>query len=168
MLANGIKNAILFLLIILILHFLIKNVTGPTAGPVAKKIEGFLDNLMNKTNYAEVNTADKSDGMVTVNNCKINLPVKSDNQHLPLSTTCDANIMELRPEDNTKKVKEDCRIYQDHKNFTMIKTYENENPNNGGKLYDDVSVGAFDSFEEYYHKYASSCGDSHDDVSKAS
>ena len=165
MLANGIKNAILFLLIILILHFLIKNVTGPTAGPVAKKIEGFLDNLMNKTNYADFS---RPDSMLTVNNCKINLPKKIDDQHLPLSTTCDANITELRPEDNTKKVKEDCRIYQEHKNFTMIKTYENENPNNGGKLYDDVSVGAFDSFEEYYHKYASSCAENRDDVSKAS
>ena len=165
MLANGIKNAILFLLIILILHFLIKNVTGPTAGPVAKKIEGFLDNLMNKTNYADVSSPDS---MLTVNNCKINLPKKIDDSHLPLSTTCDANITELRPEDNTKKIKEDCRIYQEHKNFTMIKTYENENPNNGGKLYDDVSVGAFDSFEEYYHKYASSCADNRDDVSKAS
>ena len=41
----------------------------------------------------------------------------------------------------------------------MIKTYENENPNNGGKLYDDLTVGAFDSFEEYYHKYANSCAD---------
>ena len=157
MLANGIKNAILFLLIILILHFLIKNVTGSTAGPVAKKIEGFLDNLMNKTNYADVSSdnTDKSDGMLTVNNCKINLPKKIDDQQLPLSTTCDASIMELRPEDNSKKIKEDCRIYQDHKNFTMIKTYENENPNNGGALYDGLE--AYDDFGEYYESYNSKC-----------
>jgi len=161
MLANGIKNAILFLLIILILHFLIKNTIGQPIekflNTITTSITGNANkDLSNSANYADVNGPES---MVTVNNCKINLPTKSDDHHLPLSTTCDANITELRPEDNTKKVKEDCHIYQDHKNFTMIKTYENENPNNGGKLYDDLTVGAFDSFEEYYHKYASSCTD---------
>jgi hypothetical protein len=79
---------------------------------------------------------------------------KNDDHKFPLSTTCDANITELTGPPHMN-VKEDCNLTQDHHNFMMIKTYENENPNNGGALYDGLE--AYDDFDDYYESYNSKC-----------
>jgi len=79
---------------------------------------------------------------------------KTDDHKLPLSTTCDANITELNGAPHMN-VKEDCNLTQDHHSFMMIKTYENENPNNGGALYDGLE--AYDDFDDYYESYNSKC-----------
>jgi hypothetical protein len=132
MLNIGLKNAILFLLIILILHFLLKNVL------VDKK------ELPNKAyfkaeKFTEQNYLDALFNQKLIKTCETNtcLPRKSDNNSLPLSTTCDTEIQELKPED-PMKLKADCKIPQDYKSFMVIKEYENEKGINGGKLYDGL------------------------------
>jgi hypothetical protein len=194
MLANGIKNAILLLLVILILHFLIKNITASNPSnslntsnsatniatniPISNSInsnskEHFLaypqDSTSENTSCKNSMTTEKNKMMEYVNSdyskqfdqklitecTKPNLCLnKTDDHKLPLSTTCDANITELNGAPHMN-VKEDCNLTQDHHSFMMIKTYENENPNNGGALYDGLE--AYDDFDDYYESYNSKC-----------
>ena len=170
MLNIGLKNAILFFLIILILHFLLKNIlidnkkptTKPESDSIKQKqqnyfaIEKFTEQrnkMIDYINYADTE-AEAKQKIIKTPECDTKcLPRKTDENSLPLSTTCDAGIQELKPED-PMKLKADCQIPQDYKFFSVIKEYENEKGINGGKLYD--GLGAYDGFEDYFESYK--CG----------
>lgn len=185
MLGLAVKNVILFTLIILIFHFLIKNAivdrkpapaptaTLPVAPPQKGGYEGFVGHIrperpdgpelydderkkmMSYVLQEEEADLDTVFSQKIITECsKESCPKKTDDAKLPLSTTCDANIQELKPED-PMKVKADCKLPQDHKSFMLIKEYENEKDLNGGKLFDGLQ--AFDSYEDYFSQ-ALPCG----------
>lgn len=195
MLSIGIKNAILVILIILIIHFLMKNVilersakkpsepftntkkdpADPLFPPVMKKPEvckqvRFGDVQKKRTEeeamrrYVDMGDDDTNldkffkDNIVSTevkelekslsdgnNVCKF----KADNQQLPVSSTCDANVQVLS--DPKKVVKADCDLPQEKKNIMILKEYEDENDMNGGACSDGPS--AFDTFDLDYVPY---------------
>ena len=179
MLGLAVKNVILFTLIILIFHFLIKNAivdrfpgskppmplaTLPTAhkenfvGQIRQeKQDGsalYDDEKKKMMSYIMQEAENDLDSMFAqkiITQCDKEgageCPAKKDNAKLPLSTTCDANIQELKPED-PMKLKADCKLPQDHKGFMLIKEYENEKVLNGGALFDGLQ--AYDSYDEYF------------------
>lgn len=82
---------------------------------------------------------------------KLSCPVlKTDDNSLPLSTTCDPQLQKLRMEDMSKKVKYDCNLSQPIGNM-LLKEYEDENAMNGGALFGDLSAYDDDAlnFSEY-------------------
>ena len=180
MLAIGIKNAILFLLIILILHFLVKNIlldqntkkpasaqSMKATPPTMSYFEGFVPassmtdekkKMMEFVNSEkdEQQALDKMFSQKIITECKAEeqcTEPKKDIGQLPLSTTCDADVTKLKGDG--MKVKADCHLPQDHKNFTFITEYENERPLNSGKVFDGLS--AFDTYDDYFQTYSSSC-----------
>lgn len=169
MIGIGIKNAILFLLIILILHFLIKNMlmdrglagTGGKVSGEKKYFENFTDSdmKMKMMQYIEEepSTIDKAFSEKIIQPCdKQNdcLPSKTDDNKIERSMSCN-NILQTK-EDDSMKVKADCHLNQDKKDFMIIKEYENEKGLNGGELGDGLN--AFDSYDSYFQTYSSQCG----------
>jgi hypothetical protein len=174
-----IKNTILFILIILIFHFLLKNMlleksaskTEPFIGTEPKP-KGDCDIGVTNTMTISPKQSEeekmkefvalgcggdgkslddffKGDGVngaaqeVNVEACKLKL----DDTQLPLSNTCDANIHKLDTDPRMKIVSE-CDLKQDKKDVMLLREYENENPNNGGSLYDGLS--AYDALDVNY------------------
>ena len=131
MIATGIKNAVLFLISILIMHYLIKNI--------------LITKAPERTERFSVRAA-------PVAEC----PRKEESKPLPLSTTCDAGITELKPED-PMEIKADCKFdNSNYRDFTYIKEYENEKSMNGGSILDN-GLSAFDEYSKYFETY--SCTD---------
>lgn len=175
MLGIGIKNAILFLLIILILHFLIKNVlldrkqTVPATPATKKPIENFFQQPIESKDdehkkmlefiNEEPSFIDKAFDDKIIKDCEKQetcLPLKSDDNKLETSNMCDVSF-EPKDKDNGMKLKADCKLPQVKKNFMVIKEYENERSVNGGKLFDNID--AFDSYDTYFQTYSSQCGE---------
>lgn len=204
----GLKNSILVLLIILILHFLIKNAImdkrSRDAPRERTKKEHFIAPVGKHDDDPKANLLapipDPKEGKVNIPECppppkklskddakelmefvygsedadgediaqyfkgfdvthevkaemadKMSCPImKTDDNSLPVSTTCDPGLQKISVDDMTKKVKADCNLHQNIPNM-MLKEYEDESSMNGGKLYGDLS--AYDdsifSFEEY-------------------
>ncbi len=197
----GIKNSILVLLIVLILHVLIKNAIidkktqskekfgnsekekdESTNNKVNNKLNNTLNNSFKKEENIESFVApvvdekkdcvkkpeindddndellkfvyddDNSDlshffkGMDVTKDVtediskKLSCPLlKTDDNSLPLSTTCDPQLQKLRMEDMNKKIKQDCNLSQPISNM-LLKEYEDENAMNGGELFGDLSA----------------------------
>lgn len=172
MIGIGIKNAILFLLIILILHFLIKNmlldrgvISQPGKAGVSgehKYFENFTDQKMKMMQYImeEPSTIDKAFNEKIIQPCettKVNdcPPMKSDDNKIERSMSCD-NILKTSDDADAMKLKADCKLAQDKKDFMVIKEYENEKGLNGGELFDGLN--AFDNYDMYFQTYSSQCG----------
>jgi hypothetical protein len=183
MLSIGIKNAILFLLIILILHFLLKNILldkkpdksnlpsrsihslNESSEPSQPRQPIEYNNYFETFKNGDCSSNDENKKMLDylneesiIKDCNKQqacpFPSRDDDSRLEVSGACD---MDLKPQPaETLKVKADCHLLQDKKNFTVIKEYENEKGINGGKLYDDI--GAFDSYDSYFQTYSSQCG----------
>lgn len=201
MLSLGIKNAILVLLIILILHVLIKNalidaesrttpkkteptkvIKEPFKAPVstldleANKVapikapecpapEKKEDDNAELLKYVYGEDADQTDistffkGLDITRdvekeiNTKLKCPVlKSDDNTLPLSTTCDPKLQNMATT-LAQDVKADCNLEQNLQTM-LIKEYNNENAMNGGDLYGNLS--AYDMGALNYQEYACS------------
>lgn len=177
MLAIAIKNTILVILIMLIIHFFIKNILiDPpkekfTPANFVMKPEGNdicigkrLDDIEKKNledlemkkyiGFADDKSLDNffkdnalSEEVKELEACKL----KSDNNQLPLSTTCNANITSVGHDDASLKIKKECDLTQDKKNVMLIKEYEDEKPINGGTLFDGLS--AYDTLDQNYVPY---------------
>jgi hypothetical protein len=198
MLAIGIKNSILVFLIVMILHFLIKNTLMDKVAKVPKvpKVQQETFKVQSDIKVPEKTSAcapappkneeeekeellkyvfgdsgsgsnEGADGLgdffkgkdVTQDlegELAKRKPVcdtkKTDDQNLPLSTTCDPGIMSLKPLDNMS-VKADCDIKQKVPLMTL-KEYDNESTMNGGKLYGGLD--GYDHLAGFYEDYA--CG----------
>lgn len=201
MLSIGIKNSILVLLIVLILHFLLKNLILERKPSVpqetAKRLEPYqnkdptdtrqiskeeacrnvrLDDVQKKKleqeemmryvamgDESEDKTLDKyfRDNIVSdeVKDLEKSLQentackYKEDDKHLPVTTTCNAEVQSLAVANNMK-VRADCNLKQDKKNIMILTEYEDEKDMNGGALFGGLS--AFDGFDVNYQTY--SCG----------
>jgi hypothetical protein len=199
MLSIGIKNSILVLLIVLILHFLLKNLIlerKPIALQETKKVESFhsvpettptavlsKDDICRNVRLSDaqkkkleqeemmryVAMGDDDNGknldkffqdnivsndvkelesrLESDNVCKF----KADNQQLPMSSTCNAEIQQL-PLANDMRIKADCNLKQDKKNIMILTEYEDEKDMNGGTLFGGLS--AFDNFDVEYQPYS--------------
>ena len=164
MLGTAIKNCILIILIILIIHFFIKNFLEEQR----HNKENFVDTIKTSEikqqnellNY--INTDEKTldnlfkNNIVTdpVKNIDLNenkCNKKQNDIHYPISTTCDNNITPIDNKDNKKEINED--IIQNKKNMTILKSYEDESPLNSGKLYGGI-LQAYDPFDIQYSMYA--------------
>lgn len=200
MLSLGIKNAILVLLIILILHVLIKNALVEIPAKIVKEpfktsLINTLDPELNKVipvnapecpapenknisqgsqesenaellkyvygedggDQTDISTFFKGlDITRDVENeikAKLKCPVlKSDDNSLPLSTTCDPKLQNMATT-LAKEVKGDCNLDQNLQTM-LIKEYNNENAMNGGDLYGNLS--AYDMGALSYQDYACS------------
>ena len=216
MLSIGLKNSILVILIILIIHFIIMNMILEKRGTTAPIIDAektkagyhppyspekftndkFTNNkgsvnisenpqdmCTNKTrtddallkkyqedelmrfvamgdskesasldNYFKDISSEVKDkeSCIESNVCKF----KADNQQLPLSTTCDADIQKL-PLGDGKKIRANCDLNQDKKNIMILTEYEDEKDMNGGKLFGVLD--AFDNYDLNYQPYSSEC-----------
>ena len=124
MLGIGIKNSILFLLIILIMHFLLKNVMLDKDSKKPAYFEGWQD--------AE---------------CK---PVQED-VVLP-SNMCKVELADTEVKAPELKVKADCNIMQDKKNFMIIKEYEEPTTVS-------LDVSGYDNYDTYFQTYTSQCAE---------
>lgn len=166
MIAIGIKNAILFLLIILIMHFLIKNMlldrvtAGGKVTGEKKYFENFTDQKMKMMQYImeEPSSIDQAFSEKIIKPCdKENdcLPEKKDNNTIERSMSCD-NILQTSDDADAMKLKADCKLNQDKKDFMVIKEYEQEKGLNGGELFDGLN--AFDNYDMYFQTYSSQCG----------
>lgn len=160
MIAIGIKNAILFLLIILIMHFLIKNMLLDRVTSGGKYFENFTDQKMKMMQYImeEPSSIDKAFSEKIIQPCdKENdcLPEKKDDNTTEKSMSCD-NILQTSEDADGMKIKADCKLNQDKKDFTVIKEYENEKVHNRGELFDGLN--AFDNYDMYFQTYSSQCG----------
>ena len=82
--------------------------------------------------------------------CKI---LKTDDQSLPVSTTCDPGIQKINFDSSNKKVRADCDINQTIP-LLLLKEYEDESSMNGGELYGNLS--AYDNLAMNFENY--SCG----------
>ncbi len=217
MLSIGLKNSILVILIILIIHFIIKNMILDKNGSSRPSIESENSKASYHPPYApEKFTNDRSNERITndkvlniseteicktkprdddallkkyqedemmrfvamgdssesksldtyfkdissevkdkescieSNVCKF----KADNQQLPLSTTCDADVQKL-PLVEGKKIRANCDLNQDKKNIMILTEYEDEKDMNGGKLFGVLD--AFDNYDLNYQPYQSEC-----------
>lgn len=172
MLSIALKNTILVILIILILHFFIKNLilerskekfssfnTDSTKSPTdklcnvddsAKKTDFNNDELMQYVKNGDVEL-DKyfQDNVVTESDtlqCK-----KIDDKQLPLTSTCTADIQKLSSDDNNMKIISDCST-QDKK-IMILKEYADEKTMNGGQLFSDTNLTPYDDFDMSYQEW---------------
>lgn len=199
MLSLGIKNAILVLLIILILHVLIKNTLIEANArkpkdtftetifdkkqsmpflldPVANKVpptkipdcpapEKKEDDNSELLKYVYGDDADSSDigsyfkgitkEIESELNAKLTCPVlKSDDNILPLSTTCDPKLQNMAASLAKKDIEADCGLKQTLD--TMLLTeYKDESSMNGGALFGNLN--AFDDKAMYFQEYEAQC-----------
>lgn len=75
-------------------------------------------------------------------------PLPPKNGDLPMSTTCDIDIVKLPADFDRKEIRANCNIVQDKKNVMILNEYENENGMNGGKLF--MNLDAYDGFDSSY------------------
>lgn len=192
--STAIKNTILIILIILIGHFMVKNLlferqkTAPTIKEVKedKLVHVKEDAPPQISTKQVVSTPSGVPSSVIVENTKgtgldkakeellkfindddddierffehekqnitsDNTKCKSQDTTLPLSTTCDPAIQDVK-QNNMKQVKADCNLKQDKKNILILKEYVNENTMNGGTLFGGLS--AFDNYDNNYQIYS--------------
>lgn len=77
-----------------------------------------------------------------------------DDQHIPLSTTCDGSIDVTNFKSGDKKIKED-NLLEQEKWGTLLNKYENENEMNSDTLYDgDIRAfnNSYDEWGTIYHE----------------
>ena len=172
MLGVGIKNAILLFLIIMILHFLIRNVLLEKSSrkehfdkPVKESKDTTtapenVENFMADIDNLKPKTMDKTNellefvmgGESTFHESFLEPNDADFKQELPVA--CDARRI-LDDVKEAPKKKKNRKDPQQHNNFLVIHEYEEENTLNGGKLFGGNLTG-FDSFDTGFQSY--SCG----------
>lgn len=162
----GIKNAVLFLILILIVHVWLKNNLGQAvplaathANAARETFAAACDERTKMMAYVagpNERDLDKAFSQKILRECDDGgcVAPKKDDSKMPLPTTCDANIQDLTV-DEGMKVKADCKLAQEHKGFMVIKEYENEKDMNGGKVLEGLD--AFDNFDHYFEAYSAQC-----------
>ncbi len=172
MLGVGIKNALLMLLIILILHFLIKNVLVEQRSYNMKtekpkvEVKDLEDDIQIRDNIPtiEQNKADKKDELLKFvmddeGEAKTNLekffePIANEEAFDDsYNIACDANLDTKKVIENSMKAPKKPNE-QNANNFLIIHEYNNENVMNGGSL---GGLGGYDEYDSHYESYSSSC-----------
>ena len=168
MLGTGIKNGILLVLIILILHFLIKNMLIEHQGAPAKTLlsklrDEAIENLSEKHDVAPVepesNQHQQQDlykyvmdegNMETFFEPEL-LPEANDKFDPSYPVACDAT--QIMDKQNTESLhKKPKQPTQQSNNFLVIHDYQDESPLNGGGGFDHLS--GYDEYDTFYQDYA--------------
>lgn len=169
MLSTGIKNFILIILIILIFHFLIKNVLLSKKEHYSTKCDVKSSNDGGETQSEPATTKDTYDAWFGPDQVKSDdidkyfkgetdvkkeaekaaqCPIPVKDLELPLSSTCDVNFEKLPSDVLKKDVKANCNLQQDKKNIMILNEYENESVLNGGKLF--MNLDAYDNLDSMF------------------
>jgi hypothetical protein len=158
MLGTGIKNGILLLLIIMIFHFLIKNAVlerqrtnepivseGPNEGGLETVADAQHDEL-----YKYVMDGDTKEEFDE--GCKPREKPQPSPETLDTTypIACDATQV-MQPKHDLKKKEKHPEQVND---FLVIHEYRDENPLNGGKLFDGLQ--GYDAYDAAYQDYK--CG----------
>ena len=165
MLGTGIKNGILFVLIILILHFLIKNMLLEKTVP----IEFMRDETSDIPEKKIVSEIAKNKNSKTMEENKQDLykyvmedsemekffepqllPEANDKFDNNYPVACDAKIIMDDEAVKTEK-KTLTKPEQINNNFLVIHDYKDESSLNGGKLYDGLN--GYDEYDNMYEEY---------------
>jgi hypothetical protein len=163
-LSIGIFNALLFLLVILILHFALKNLVlnKPKYESLVESAPCKVSNINLESEKEDMlkYVLDDNDAKISLDNyfkdkAVTNVPDDSckhrnDQNYIPVSTTCDPK-MDANLFTNDMKVLKDCELPQDKKNYTLLKIYEDEKPENGGDLYGGIK--GYDDEDVYFSSY---------------
>ena len=170
MLGTGLKNGILLILIILILHFLIKNMLLDQAGKrtienletveqVGKKGEPSIPSSQPmQPKSAEDNKNDLYKYVMEEGEMERFfepqlLPEANDKFDKSYPVACDAKV--IMTDDNITDVKKKAiRPEQLNNSFLVIHDYTDESPINGGKLFDGLT--GYDEYNTMYEEYK--CG----------
>ncbi len=147
MLAIAIKNTIIVILIILIIHFLIKTLSPQTSDSKQDKMESLVPPPMYPEGYQAIQDGTTLDN--AFGNTKEDFTLKPEEP-----STCDPL---LDPKESDKKtVESECVLDQPNPNaFLLLKQYENENQMNNSKWIDNVDL--YDEFGDRFSEYA--CAD---------
>ena len=158
MLGVGLKNAILFVLIILILHFLIRSILLERETKHEKqKTEKYIEHLKvednddNEIDIPEKTIQDQKkelyDYVMNETYVDVPPPQPSDKFDPEMPVACDARAV-LKPINTPDLVKKDGRKKDSRNNFLVIHEYEDESALNGGQVLDGL-----DGFDEYGLSY---------------
>lgn len=169
MLATGIKNGILLILIILIVHFLLKNyllekrggmVNGDRLETLANPPEDILgldpvDNtskaaLLEKTKNTDLYKYVMEDGEMEKFFDPQLLPESNDKFDTAYPIACDAKPF-VKDDTIDRKVKKPKNADQKNNGFLVVHDYMDENALNGGKLFDGLQ--GYDEYDSFYQEY---------------
>lgn len=151
MLASGIKNAILVLLVVCIIHFLIKNAI------LEKRKEAFkvpqVTEAECKKEATEKQALCENDLLDYVYNDDVDLskfftPMSCKLDTTPVPPVCDPEF--TKPPETPNKLGTQCNPTQHDVNLVLTE-YQDENAMNGGSLYDNLS--AFNTDTLSYQNY---------------
>lgn len=93
-------------------------------------------------------TRDVKEEIDDVKKCPIR---KTDDNSLPLSTTCDPQLQKISENRDNKTVIKNCGLDQNLSNMMYLNVYENEDAMNGGPIYGGLS--AYDNVISNYEDY---------------
>ena len=133
-LALGIKNSIIFLLLILIAYYALQKLDSTESFTI--DTSAILEKVYSGSKAMPF---DKP----------LEASCKKPELYVPLTATCDANI-EFMSNKSNMKIKEDCQIEQD-KNIMIINKYEDEKKMNN--INQDVGADAYDEYDTYFELY---------------
>jgi len=154
----GVKNAILFMLIILILHFLIRNLMLEKHLSLSVKsekkeqmqaIEREEDDFPFETKRVE----DKSKELyeyVMREEEHFTEPQPNESFETQLPVACDANLI-MKTNISKELPKEEKKLTSQKNPFLVIHEYEDESALNGGKVFDGLD--GFDEYGDVYEEY---------------
>lgn len=161
MMSVGIKNAILLLLIIMILHFLIMNVlvekSLPSKEKTPKKITETFKEASKETFVKESETDKKQDDLMAYvssnNEFEEYVDANEAKFEKNMPVVCDTKTIMNDDEPVIMKVPKKEKTHDDtinNNNFLVIQEYEDESSLNGGKVFDGLC-----GYDEYGDTYQS-------------
>lgn len=163
-LSIGIFNAILVFMVILILHFVIikfgvkkesfvintERCEPTNKVSISKNLETEKENMlkfvMNDNNLDQFFKDKPVTSVVVDDTCKSRI----DKNHIPLSTTCDTKLLDSEFKTEMKVIG-DCKLPQDKKHYTMLKTYDEENSMSGSPVF--ANINAYDNEDFNFSSY---------------
>jgi len=156
MIGVAIKNTIIVILLILIIHFLIKTLSPSPSTLSKESLEPphpkILSHPVFPPGYQEQEIGISLDDAFRDENIADKKETFANKQDKP--NTCDPKLDS--PHDDSKPVKSECVLDQPNPNaFLLLKQYDNENPMNNTKWIDNVNL--YDEFGDRFSQY--SCGD---------
>lgn len=163
MIGSGLKNGILFFLIILILHFLIKNIL------LERSKDTFIE--QEKSDIKNINSikVDEKQYLHQEKSCdqkkeelykyvmeagdleKIIPKSNDDSFQDQYNLVCDTKTI-MEPKDKEASMKKPQKPSEQAGSFLTIHEYTDESPLNGGNVFD--GIGGYDGFDDVYQSYS--------------
>lgn len=162
MLGSGLKNGILFLLIILIMHFLIKNIllerkrdsfvenVGGTTKEVIDKISATVLPQVSQEKSCEEKKQELYKYVMEAGDLEKIIPKADDKAFQDqYNLACDAQVSMETKDTQIRELK---KTSGQPGSFLTIHEYKDESPLNGGNVFD--GIGGYDGFDDVYQSYS--------------